>query len=199
MCSISEDRITSFTLVQFIHSYTTHTGIFLVVDMAFTRPPFWDYSLHVLYLLLLGVLFAPPLVASRVALDTCNGITLKCYTPKTAVAGGNFKARLVLSSQGNGDRIDEIGIDWNGTQLFYADPKQSAFKVKVTSPAITSASTVSWYGSAWPRQHQKTTRKTKYGATFDVDPCAQPAQYISAYASVGGCDLRVDCHPVSTG
>jgi hypothetical protein len=56
--------------------------------MVLTRPPCGNYSLHVLYLILLGVLFAAPHVASRVALDTCSGITLKCNTPKTFVAGG---------------------------------------------------------------------------------------------------------------
>lgn len=162
--------------------------------MALARPPLWNYSLHVLYLFLLGVLFATPLVTSRVALGTCNGITFKCYTPKTAVAGGKIKAQLVLSGQWNGNPMDEIGIDWDGTQLFYAEPKQSAFKAKATSPPITSDSRVSWYGPAGPMK-----KRAKFVATYDVNPCAQPTQYISAYASAGGCDLRVDCHPVSTG
>ena len=105
-----------------------------------------------------------------------------------------MKAHLTLSTEGNGRYIDEIGIDWKGAQLFYVEPKLSAFKV--TSPSI-SDTRVSWYGPAWQRQHNKTT-KAKFGATFNVDPCAQSEQYISAYASAGECDIQVHCHPVST-
>lgn len=160
--------------------------------MVFRRPSFWNW-LHVL-LLLLGVLFAAPLVTSSVAFDKCNGISLKCYTPKTAIAGGKMRARLTLSTDGNSRYIDEIGIDWNGTQLFYAEPKLSAFKM--TTPAISDAK-VSWDGPAWQRQHNK-TKKAKFGATFNVDPCALAEQYISAYASAGACNLQVHCHPVRT-
>lgn len=162
--------------------------------MVFRRPLFGS-KLHVFYLLLLGVLFAAPLVTSSVAFDTCNGVTLKCYTPKTAIAGGKTRARLTLSTEGKGRYIDEIGIDWNGTQLFYTEYKLSAFKAATPTISDTKAS---WYGPAWQKLHSNTTKKVKFGATFNVDPCALFEQYISVYASAGACSLQVHCHPVRT-
>ena len=126
--------------------------------------------------------------------DTCNGITLKCASPKTAIAGKKANIHITLSNKGS-DLIDNIsvGIDFEPNQLYYAKSKVSASIKKVTSPDVTSDTRISWYESLGPIQKKKSAN---FEVIFDVDPCAQPEQYISAYASAGDCDLQLDCHPV---
>lgn len=141
-------------------------------------------------LALLGVLIAAPRVASIVVSDTCNDITLKC---KTSTIGRKAYIHLILSTEDDSGPVEDIsvGINFASNELYYA--KSRVLPFKVTKPDVTSDTSISWYESLGSIEKKKSA---KFRASFDVDPCAETQQYLSAYASAGGCDLQVDCQPV---
>lgn len=144
-----------------------------------------------LFLNVAAVLLATPLVvlaAKQTASSTCETYTLKCSTSKTAWAGKTTSVEATLYNKAKGSTEDvEIGLYWNTDDFSY---DKSKFSPKGYTAQTDDDSEVYYEGVAMKKS-------VKIQTALNVDKCAATTATVGAWASIGDCDLDIDCPVVS--